>query len=47
MIQLKELIDDLKSAPSKIQAKLSQLRSEREQLLARLEEDKRMGRRQR
>lgn len=38
MIQLKELIDDLKSAPSKIQAKLSQLRFEQERLLVRLEE---------
>lgn len=38
MIRLKELIDDLKSAPSKIQGKLGQLRTRREQLLARLEE---------
>jgi len=38
MLRLKELIDGQKSAPSKIQEKLSCLKSEWEQLLMRLEE---------
>ena len=35
---MKETVDDLKSVPSKFHGKLNQLRSEQEQLLARLEE---------
>ena len=38
MLRLKELIDGLKSAPTRIQEKLSSLKTEREQLLMRLEE---------
>lgn len=38
MLRLKEVIDGQKSAPSKIQEKLSCLKSEWEQLLMRLEE---------
>lgn len=38
MIRLKELIDGLKGAPSKIQEKINHLKTEREQLLTRLEE---------
>ena len=38
MLRLKELIDGQKSAPSRIQEKLSCLKSEQEQLLMRLEE---------
>lgn len=38
MLRLKELIDGLKSAPARIQEKLSSLKIEREQLLMRLEE---------
>ena len=38
MLRLKELIDGLKSAPFRIQEKLNCLKTEREQLLMRLEE---------
>ena len=38
MLRLTELIDSLKSTPSKIQEKLSSLKTEQEQLLMRLEE---------